>query len=187
MQADIIVDDAEVTQALANLRHAVSPSSLEQFLTGEAEPYVKERAEARFKRQGDDRSGRWAPLAEWTKNERESLGFGRSRPINIRTGELQNYILNSPSRHGSGGGQAYVILPGPADSSERQKFKVAQQGMKKNHPPFKRPVPARPVLAINEIDNRQVMRKFHRWLEGSLERSLGGTWTDRGSARMGRF
>lgn len=183
MQPTITVDDSEVSTAMKRITQTMAPHSLEAFLTGTVEPYFKERAASRFKQQGDNRSGRWKPLAKMTKEIRAEEGFGASRPINIRTGELHDYITKAPGTHGAGAGQAYLVLPGRGSNEEEEKARVAQLGKPQNRP-F-RPVPARPVMVMNEVDNRQIVRKMNRWFVSSMEIGLGGSWSDIPMGREG--
>lgn len=179
MRSHMDIDDAQVRRTTLALTRVVEAQSLEIFLTGRAEPYLKQRATARFRRQGDDRTGRWKPLAESTKRKREAEGFPASRPINIRTGELHDYITKGPSLHGAGAGQAYLVLPGPGADEEQMKAVMAQRGSSDGR------TPARPVLAISEVDTRQLTRRLNWWVNESLEMALGGTWQGPASTRTG--
>lgn len=166
MVADIFVDDRDVRRVIAALNVTLSDESLEQFLVQRVQPYLKERAEARFRRQGDDRSGRWAPLKPSTKRKRKAEGFPPSRPINIRTGELHDFIMGSAAGHGSGGGQAYLSMPGRGTPGQEIKALIAQRGNRRTGQP------ARPVLAINQVDARQINRRLGWWIELGVEGAL---------------
>lgn len=165
-----------VERMLAVLDTALSPIGISAFLGGAVGPYLKERARDRFINEGDDVSGRWAPLKQSTveRRERGDWAVSGAHPINVRTHELQNYITQSswavtPTPVG-----ASLAYPGKRTSKKslREKVKTAQQG--KTHPS----TVARPVLGMNEHDLGYVvaMLAFHvqgtgRWMQGG-----GVTW-----------
>lgn len=155
---DIVGDRAGVQAMLERLDDAMSPQGLSFFLMSRVGPWLKQRAANRFRSQGDDVSGKWAPLQESTIRIRESHGFSAG-PINRRTGELEAYITQSqfsvtPTAVGTA--LKYPSDP-PRNKGVREKMKTAQQG--KGHPK----TVARPVLGMNERDLSYVitMLAFH--------------------------
>lgn len=157
-----IVGDRNGVQAmLARLDSALSPVGLMFFLTGTVGPWVRHRAQERFQTEGDDVSGKWAPLAPATQEirSRGEWPVGAASPINKRTGELENYITGSDALvvgHTLG---ATLTYPGTKTTrkSVLEKVKTAQQG--RSNPR----TPARPVLGLNERDLAYVvtMLAFH--------------------------
>lgn len=147
LDAHISVQAQGVEALLHHLDTALNPVAIAGFLGAEVDPYLRERAKMRFEREGDDVSGKWAPLKETTQAIREQMGYGADGPINKRTGKLEEYILGTPNRltiHTLG---ATLTLPGRSPTGEtKTKVQTAQQG--KGSP---RTV-SRPVLGMNEKD-----------------------------------
>lgn len=156
---DIVGDRQGVQAMLTRLDSALSPVGLSLFLYGPVGAFIKHRAAQRFSGQGDDVSGKWAPLKESTIEFRENQHF-KSGPINKRTGELERYITQGTVKvtpvPGFGAAMTY---PGdePDNAHLVTKVKTAQSG--KAHP-LTRP---RPVLGMNERDLAAIMTSlaFH--------------------------
>lgn len=149
-----IVGDRHGVQAMLNrVDSALSVPGLALFLKGAVGPWVRERAQERFAAEGDDVTGKWAPLAQTTVEIRENAGFEGSHPINKRTGELEAYITQGQVDVDSVPGLATLKFPAnpPRSGSVRQKMKTAQGG--RTSPP----TVARPVLGMNERDLGQIM------------------------------
>lgn len=125
----------------------LSPAGAAAFLHLEAGPILRKRAGDRFASEGDDVSGKWMPLQESTVRMREAMNFPGEHPINRRTGELENWVVQ-------GGWDAYptaigasLRYPDKRPSGElRNKVVTAQEG--RTHP-YTEP---RPVLGVNETD-----------------------------------
>jgi hypothetical protein len=157
-----IVGDRNGVQAmLARLDATLSPMGLSFFLKGTIGPWLRKRAADRFTSEGDDVTGKWAPLQPATQEirARGDWPIGAGSPINKRTGELENYIIGSDSLvvpHTLG---ATLTFPGRKTTKRSvvQKMETAQKG--RANP---RTVP-RPVLGMNERDLAYVvtMLAFH--------------------------
>ena len=157
---------SNVEEMLLRLDTALDPRAVAGFLTGSIDPYLRSRAAARFQGEGDDVVGEWAPLAPATEAIREQAGYGASHPINVRTGELEDYIVNSPNRIDITPGGADLVLPGTAPSGElAKKVRTAQQGNETG------PItPARPVLGMNERDLAFIMFALMEYIETGVKR-----------------
>jgi hypothetical protein len=143
---DIFGDTKGVDVLLDRLMVTLSPEGLAAFLGSTVEPYFRKRAAIRFRDEGDDVSGKWAPLLESTKEIRTQAGYGEG-PINRRTGELEAFIEDSQSDVRVTPLGSILTMPGDTPTGElAEKVKTAQQG--KDNP---RTVP-RPVLGMNEVD-----------------------------------
>lgn len=155
---EIVGNERGVQAMLNQIDSALSPVGLAAFLGLAVGPWVKERAADRFASEGDDVSGKWAPLQQTTIEIRENMGFGPG-PINKRTGELEEYITQGQVGITAGPGVASMRYPEnpPRTKSLREKMSTAQRG--RNHPK----TIARPVLGLNERDLGQVitMLAFH--------------------------
>lgn len=163
---EIVGDKAGVQHMLNAIDSALSVTGLAAFLYGDVGPWVKERAQQRFESEGDDVSGKWAPLMETTVDIRERGGFEGAHPINKRTGELEAYITQGQVGVVSSPGIGVLKFPQnePKSKGLREKMKTAQGG---------RAVPntvPRPVLGLNERDLSEVlvMLAFFVQTEGRL-------------------
>lgn len=148
----IIGDDRGVAAMLLRMNTAINPISIAEFLGVVADPYIRGRAEDRFLEEGDDVTGQWAPLEDSTVEMREHQGFGGTGPINMRTGELEEYITGTPGDVMPGGVGVTLTSPGrPPSGHLLTKVKTAQSG--KGHPR----TPPRPVIGMNESDTAFVL------------------------------
>lgn len=166
IEFEIVGNNRGVQEMLNTIDSALSPIGLAAFLHGAVGPWVKERAADRFKNEGDDVSGRWAPLQQSTVEIRENMGFEGEHPINKRTGELEAYITEGEIGVTTSPGLGVLKYPQnpPATASLKDKLKTAQTG---------RSTPrtvARPVLGMNENDLSHVllMLALHIQAEGAI-------------------
>lgn len=141
------VDDRALRRALDNLIVLLSPAGAAAFLGSTVGPYLSERAQKRFANEGDDAVGMWAMLKPATVMIREKQGYGGEHPINRRTGELEEWVVNGGWDAYPSGFGASLRYPERAPAGElRSKVETAQRG--RSEPAT---VP-RPVLAVNETD-----------------------------------
>lgn len=156
---EIVGNKQGVQAMLETVDSALSPVGMAAFLGLSIGPWIKARAADRFDREGDDVTGKWAPLQPSTVEIRENAGFSGSNPINKRTGELEEYITQGSVGIFTGPGLSTLQYPKdpPATKGLREKVKTAQKG--KTHPS----TVARPVLGLNERDlsHTLVMLAFH--------------------------
>lgn len=168
---DIIGNEQGVQRMLDVIDSALSPFGLAAFLHGDVGPYVKQRAKERFDSEGDDVTGKWAPLKETTVTIREGYGFGGEHPINRRTDELRDYITGGSLDVTASPGVGSLRYPGQAPKSPglREKMKTSQKG--RSNPK----TVARPVLGLNESDLSVVltMLAFHVQREGAIFSARG--------------
>lgn len=145
-------DTKGVDAMLTHLAAKLDPAFMGAWLQTEVGPYLSQRAKARFGGEGDDVVGQWAPLSPATQNIRASQGFSAAHPINNRTGELENYITNTPAAVSINPAGATLTYPGTPPSGElADKVSTAQSG---------RAVPntvPRPVLGVNTTDLQAVL------------------------------
>lgn len=140
----VTTDDSKVKTILERTEGALSPLSLSAFLREEGLQFLRERADVRFGQEGDDASGPWPALAWPTVQIRQSKGFPGEHPINVRTGSLKQWITSSRGAVTQTGTGAAASWPGEGTPLQEEKLATAQGK--------KRGVPARPVLAANELD-----------------------------------
>lgn len=155
------VNNRSVDRMLHRMDIALSPPALAEFLMGTVAPYLEGRAESRFLDEGDDVVGAWAPLSAATQNIRASLGYGADHPINVRTGELEEYITQGPPSTLMFPGGAGITLPGaPAQGELLEKMMRAQGGDERT--------PARPVLGMNENDLIAVLLQLSTYISEAM-------------------
>lgn len=156
------VDTRNAEELLLRVNTALNPTALSEFLIGDVGPWLQERGRQRFAQEGDDVSGKWAPLQDSTQRIREAgqqAGFwtvGPEHPINKRTGELEDYITHGVGTTipWSSGSSLVFPDPSPMPKDLRAKLKTAQRGS-----PNPRTV-ARPVLGLNEQDLQVVLTRL---------------------------
>lgn len=157
-----------VTPLMLALDTALNPAAIAGFLSGVIEPYIQGRAKDRFAQEGDDAVGAWEPLKPATHAIRAQQGYPPDHPINRRTGQLEDYITNSPGRltvHALG---ATLTMPGSPPTGElRDKVVTAQQG--RDNP---RTV-ARPVMGLNETDLMFVLTELTFYVGGAAGYARG--------------
>lgn len=154
----MIGDQRQVMRMLTKLNTSLDPNEIAIWLGAVVDPYIRKRARDRFKSEGDDVTGKWAPLLGPTQYIRSNAGFGAAHPINKRTGELEAYITGSTHRLASAP-VATLTLPGKAPKGELfKKVKTAQRGR------FQPPTVPRPVLGVNERDLATVMTELSLYL-----------------------
>lgn len=142
-------NDRQVRYALERLEIKLAPAAIGAWMMGTVDPYIKERAQERFTREGDDVTGAWAPLREatWGFRQRHQPPYPPQHPINKRTGELEAYITRSQSDLNVHTLGATLKTPGRLPTGElKKKVERAQFG-----DPLTNTV-RRPVMGVNERD-----------------------------------
>lgn len=143
---DVIIFTDDVTMTLGKIADLLSPLGMIPFMETVMGPYLSRRAKGRFASEGDDAVGAWQPLRSSTIAIRESLGFPAG-PINRRTGELEEWVVNGGQDAYPVGPDTTMAFPGRKPAGELlKKVQTAQHG-----DPLTRTVP-RPVLAVSETD-----------------------------------
>lgn len=157
----------DVHQLLQSLNTVIGGAALADFMAKEVYPYLRERALSRFGTGGDDASGKWPPLHEATQNFRAYEGYGATGPINVRTGELENYIRGVSPALVVSPDSVTMIYPGnlPDDPILSRKYRTAQAGS--NQKPRTAP---RPVIAMNSADWTFIYTALERHI---MTRGLG--------------
>lgn len=155
IDADISQTDIQVGQIIAQ----TTPTSLQNFLMGAARSFLQHRVDARFAAEGDDVSGKWAPLRPATGGIRAALGYRPFHPINVRSGELYKFVRNT-FRIRIDPASTVLTMPGDGNARVTEKFRVAQKGGGKSKVKGSRsigpnrPAPPRPVIGLSATDER---------------------------------
>lgn len=154
------IDDRDLQRTLDRLEQRLSPPGLALWLDKATDPWIRERARKRFEQEGDDVSGPWLPLGEFTQNVRAQQGYGAEHPINVRTGEMERYITGPGDVTQT---PALTILEAPGGSPTGEladKIRTAQDGSTVDN----RYTPPRPVLGINARDVEAIMVSLAAWV-----------------------
>jgi hypothetical protein len=147
-----------VERMLFALETSLNPVAVAGFLGAVVDPYLRGRASDRFASEGDDVTGGWAPLKDATQEIRSNSGYGAAHPINKRTGELEDYIVNAPHNLSAAPWGASLTLPGTTPTGELfDKVETAQHGRDRTVP--------RPVLGMNERDLVFVLTALAQYIE----------------------
>lgn len=175
--ATIEVEADDVLAVLRQVELATNTIGLREFLGGPVVEWLQERADHRFASEGDDASGQWPDLTWGTQQIREALGFPREHPINVRTGDLRDWVVNSDGKVSALGPLgAELEWPGTAPDAEiESKFKVAQKGANYGENPMfptSGTVP-RPVARVNAVDLEAVLEAYVMWLPVFVAQGAG--------------
>lgn len=164
----IIGEDQGVRKMLTATLEAVDPAHMLLFMGGMVTPYIEARIASRFSNEGDDVSGKWAPLKETTQHIRETEGYGPDHPINVRSGAMKEWLLSNPPDLTTNGLEAIMAFPGgnPSQSVEN-KLETAQRGS--SNPET---VP-RPVLGLNSADAAFVLMALSEWVSRWVSLTTG--------------
>ena len=136
---------------MRNIEVALTGAGLSIFVSTRVRQWLQERAEARFAAEGDEASGKWAPLTETTNKIRQSLGYPPGGPINVRTGELKRHVVEGKGDVGIDGfGVTYHWPGGNVTPGIERKMSGAQVGRPGRQP-------ARPVAAVDITDAAGVL------------------------------
>lgn len=144
---------------LMHLETKLSPPGLTVWMETSVDPWLRERVATRFNNEGDDVSGPWLPLAPYTQDVRTQMGYGGEHPINVRTGDMQDFLTRQGNIYPTALG---ATLEAPGDSSDTlmaEKIITAQQG---SESPM---TPPRPVLGINARDLEAVLVTLANWIQ----------------------
>lgn len=146
-EVEYLTEFADTDLALMRLTALMSPAGMSAFLNIEIGPYLRERAQARFRNEGDDVVGDWAPLKEATVAFREAENVPGEHPINRRHGALENWVVDGGwNAYPAGFGGALRYPANDPGGTTREKAVTAQRG---SAAPATVP---RPVLGVNETD-----------------------------------
>jgi len=153
IDVEIVGDAVGVEAMLLRMEAALTGPGLVQYLATIVDPYLRTRAQDRFRSEGDDVTGPWAPLSPFTQNDRAAHGYGPAHPINRRTGQMEDFIVGAPSNILVAPYGARLVYPGRrASGLLGKKVETAQRGIQ-GHPY----TPPRPVLGVNARDLEMVL------------------------------
>lgn len=158
---EIVVDVKDVNAAIDIIDDRLQ-NQLGHWMRDDLHDLLEKRASERFASEGDDASGAWAPLKPATWVQRVRKGFSPAHPINVRTHDLQNFILGS-SGSVVGAGTWNYIWPGDPPSGElMDKMQTAQRGRARPNT-----VP-RPVVALGAGDYGKIVDSLSAFIVDGL-------------------
>jgi len=173
---ELLGDARQVDNMLRGLYTAFEDENIGyDFLQDYVDPILRQTTEARFASEGDATTGPWAPLAEATVHIRESMGYGGSHPINVRTGAMKKHLVDDPPRIAVHSLGATMWSPGTVGDSKMQAKVKGAQGIPtpvaRSGPDDQRHLrhgtlsaPPRPVLGVGEQDLQRVMVAMSMYL-----------------------
>jgi len=145
---DVRIDTAQVQAIMAILQARLSSPGLHGWLHGVMVPFLQNRAINRFANEGDEVTGKWTPLKASTVMIRQAHGHPGDHPINVRTGQMRNFIVAAPGSTKGSAGYAALTWPGPVPTGKMMtKVQTAQVGN-----PGANTV-ARPILGVGPNDS----------------------------------
>lgn len=158
---DMDIDPSQVDALFLMIAKRISGPGLLQFLEDRLDPYVRQRVSMRFAGEGDDVTGAWLPLTKATEKMRAAAGYPPAHPINVRSGEMRNWLLKNESQMKTFGGDALLIYPNvlpPGDVAK--KVITAQLGHRASR------TPPRPVVGLNRFDLAFTQAQLTKWILG---------------------
>lgn len=148
---EFTIDAASTEAAMGLLQEKISIGAIGEWLGSDVNNFLQQRAKARFSSEGDDAAGRWTSLADTTVAIREALGYGGPSPINIRTGDLFQYVTGSAGQVTESSEGVALDFPNLNNNTVQAQLSNAQSGNKRTG------APARPVIALGEQDLLGIM------------------------------
>lgn len=152
-----------VEAMLLHLERVTSPPMIGAWLETSVTYWLSNRARERFDTEGDDVTGPWMELGEYSQRRRAEQGYGSEHPINVRTGELEDYIVNSDGDVTIAPMGATLKYPGPDPVGDLAiKVETAQVGMTDSNGNY---TPPRPVLGMNTTDLQAILVSLAQFIQ----------------------
>ncbi len=173
-KVSIDVNSLSIDNLIFNLFMAVSGPSLADFLIDDAHKHFVDEIYMRFVHKGDDKSGQWAPLHDATIDIRRALGYPNDNEINVRTGDLLRFVVESYDIL-AGPMYAQMDLPGaPPTEALADKLRRAQRGSDDNILGYGPTIP-RPILALDMTDMATLLGLLEMHIMLRVAVGIGGT------------
>lgn len=154
--ATVVVTWPRLDVNLTELQKRLSPPSVTSFLSGPVHNHLQRRAQERFDTESDASGAAWHPLSQATEEWRESLGYGREHPINVRTGDLMANMVDSVADIVPAGTDPMLLFPGRSVQKGRDGIKIAQAQGTLNQKNGEKSIP-RPVIDWDASDLASLM------------------------------
>lgn len=134
---------------LARMAFKLTAPAMSAWMQSAVVPYIQQRMANRFAGEGDDVVGKWSPLKMETEAIRLKHGYGGGHPINVRTGQMKNFLTGSFGNTTSAGGMTDLEFPHQGNVTGQLALKIMTAQGGSAFPP----TPARPVLGMNMNDS----------------------------------
>lgn len=158
-----VVDAKGPMKMISTLEERLSTPRLMWFLGRVVGPFMGNIIEKRFASHGDATvGGTWAPLTSYTERLKRAMGAPSNSP-NVRTGEMLAHLVNDHAIEAFPLG-ALIRIPGSSTPAMEKKIRTAQEGEEAGSNAFGRSTPARPVLALGEIEEAGISKLFDAYL-----------------------
>jgi phage gpG-like protein len=154
----ISITGVQATEAMLRRLSLLSLVVREWFETGEHDRIMQESFQKNFEAGGRPA---WEPLAQFTVESRERLGFSGSSPILVRTGNFMDEITSMESKRSYAPGQS--IAEWGIDQirgEERVKFHAHTTGDSGG-----RDIPIRPVIGFQQEDQKELLNSLGKFIE----------------------
>lgn len=168
LRASVRIDTKSTIKRLQQLQNKLDNAEMERFLEESVRPYLRDRAVLRFSQEGDDAVGQWKELLKTTRGIRKTQAkkYGwpiqPAHPINVRSGELKRFILDTHSIQTYSNGPRLFVPRLGGNQELQKKFKTAQQG--KPGKVWKVATVPRPVVAVGQRDKADIETLWGRWI-----------------------
>lgn len=157
------VDASEAHRLIGAVEKAISTASLMSFMEEKAHPWWVQAELERFAHEGDADGGGtgifggWSELSPTTVRIREALGYGGEGPINVRSGEMLEVLMNAHDVIGDASVVQMTIPGNSVDPITEEKIRTAQEGRSGNAIGGFGPTPPRPVLSLTEMNAEEIL------------------------------
>lgn len=159
IDVDVDVDATSVLLMLSRANEGVSMAHIAQAFDddGPVVEMLHRQVAERFADEGDNASGKWAPLSPATLDIKERLGYG-GNPANVRTGRMREWLLNDGGDLDMMGDGMFFTYPGDVPGGMADRFETAQFGSAETG------APPRPVIAADGDDLMSIMEIVGNWV-----------------------
>lgn len=140
---NISIEMNRLLRRMKALQDAISPEAIASHHASTTAAFLKNRVSSRFQSEGDEVSGPWTKLADYTVRERAQKGYPATNPILRRTGALRKWVMDSPSMS-TGDTFLWPSQTPPNGSHVLFAYMAAQGGMNRT--------PRRPIVVVNMAD-----------------------------------
>lgn len=155
-----------VEALLREFEDTMTSESLADFMGKVIYPYLRDQSLDRFESEGDETTGKWAPLSDASERWRRWDGVGGD-DLNKRTGKLEEFIRQAVPTIIRGSDSAILQYPGglPGDKNTAQKYRVAQQGQAAGVDKRRKPkTPPRPIVAVGVEEFAVVSSRLEKFI-----------------------
>lgn len=159
---EIEVNALDVERMLSLAEDSFSEPRVMHWMNTDLHDYFASETISRFSDGIDRNTGVWRKLSDATEHLREQQGYDPDWPINVRTGELFDYVVNT-FRIDTDGQDLTFVTPDDerVDATTAIKLEHAQFGASDNPIEGFGPTPPRPVIGFDaDADAQAILMNF---------------------------